>query len=167
MSHFTLNRNQIITALTRMGELAGTEGVLLELGVVGGSIMVLEYASRETTRDLDTLVLPLGQNAKVFEFAKIVAAEQRWPESWLNNQVSSVIYKLDGPHVVFNAPGIKVYAPSNAFSYSPRTRGLLRSVREVNLKRSSFTSRDGEATSCGASAVATLMTSLASACPKV
>lgn len=76
--------------------------------------MALQGA-RATTHDIDALVLQLGQSGKVFEFAKTIATEQGWPINWLNNQASLVVdsKRLD-LQVLFEAPGIRVHAPSTA-----------------------------------------------------
>ena len=46
-----LTRQEIISALERLGQLAVAEGHTLHLMVVGGAAMVLGYNARQSTRD--------------------------------------------------------------------------------------------------------------------
>ena len=53
----TINRQEIIEALGRLGQLAEARGTKIELALVGGALMVLLYEARESTRDVDAIIL--------------------------------------------------------------------------------------------------------------
>ncbi len=111
---FLIDKDQILKALARLGELAGAEGLMIQLGIVGGAVMVLEYGVREATNDVDAIVLAPEQTWKVFELVRAVAGEYGWPDDWLNSDVDVFVAELFGSHLVFQAPGIEVYAASTA-----------------------------------------------------
>ena len=46
----TITKQEIVDALTRLGELAAAQSQRVELVVVGGALMVLEYDARQSTR---------------------------------------------------------------------------------------------------------------------
>ncbi|HNQ88143.1 MAG TPA: DUF6036 family nucleotidyltransferase [Verrucomicrobiota bacterium] len=79
-----LNRARIVQALNRLGQLAEEEGVLVELCLFGGAAMMLAYAARESTKDVDAMVKPTDVAAR---FARQVATELGLDESWLNREV--------------------------------------------------------------------------------
>jgi len=79
-----LNRARVVQALNRLGRLAEQEGVILELCMYGGAAMMLAYAARESTKDVDAVVRPGGVAVRL---ARQVATELGLDESWLNSDV--------------------------------------------------------------------------------
>jgi len=80
-----LNRESLIDALSQLGQLAEADGQFIELLVVGGGIMVMEFGSRNSTRDLDAVVINSIEPSKVRAYAEKVAIERNWPLDWLND----------------------------------------------------------------------------------
>jgi hypothetical protein len=70
-----LTRQDIITALERLGQLALADGYTLHLVVVGGAAMVLGYNARQSTHDIDAIFLPPPEARIVREWASVVARE--------------------------------------------------------------------------------------------
>jgi hypothetical protein len=110
----TLSQQQITAALTRLGELAIDSGDIVELILLGGGLMVLLFGERDSTRDLDVLIVGSAESAKVREFAGVVAAEHDWPNDWLNDAAKGYLVGLSEGPVVFSAPGIIVRRPAFA-----------------------------------------------------
>jgi len=77
-----LNRQDMVDALAELGRLANSDGEFVELLVVGGGIMVMEFASRMSTRDLDGVVTNAIEPAKVRSYAAKIAVERNWPLDW-------------------------------------------------------------------------------------
>ncbi len=50
----TLNRQEILEALERLGQLAAARDQSIELVLVGGAVMVLLYQARQSTHDVDS-----------------------------------------------------------------------------------------------------------------
>lgn len=107
-----LGKQDIIDALTRIGELAAARGQTVELLLIGGSVMVLLFGTRQSTRDVDVVILVPSDAAQVRDLARAVAEERSWPHDWLNDAAKGfVVGPLDGP-VLFSAQGITVRRPS-------------------------------------------------------
>lgn len=106
------NREQIIQGLTRLGELAQAQGFNIELTLMGGAVMVLEFRTRESTRDIDALILSPREAHKVRELVKQVASEKGWNEDWMNDAAKGYLVGLSMGQVLFNAPGIIARAPA-------------------------------------------------------
>ena len=107
-----LGKSDILAALTRLGELASTDGATVELLVFGGGVMVLEFDARPSTRDIDAVVLPPGDPAVVRRLAAAVAVERGWPSDWLNDAVKGFVVGPTAPTVLFEAAGVRVHRPA-------------------------------------------------------
>jgi len=108
-----LDRDSIITALQRLGELAAAEGEEVRLIVVGGAAMVLGFGARLSTRDVDVLILAPRDAARVRAWAADVADERGWPQDWLNDAAKGFLVGLSHGPELMRAPGIEVRRPSS------------------------------------------------------
>jgi hypothetical protein len=111
-----LTRQDMISALERLGQLAAVDGYTLHLMVVGGAAMVLGYNARQSTHDIDALFLPPPEAHVVRMWAKVIAREYGWPDDWLNDAAKGYLMGSSSGPVLLEAPGIEVRRrPSNNF----------------------------------------------------
>jgi hypothetical protein len=110
----TIARQEIIEAFGRLGQLAEARGIKIELALVGGALMVLVFGARESTRDIDAVVLAPSEARTVRELARIIAEERGWPDDWLNDGAKGFLIGLSHGPVVFRAPGIEIRSPATA-----------------------------------------------------
>jgi predicted nucleotidyltransferase len=106
-----LSRGQIIDGLERLGQLAVERGEQIELLVVGGAAMVLAYAARPATHDVDVVILSPGEAQRVRALAGQVAAEQGWAADWLTDAVKGYVVGVSEGAVLLSRPGVTVRAP--------------------------------------------------------
>ena len=108
----TFNKQEILAALTRLGELSAARGHQLDLLLLGGGVMVLVFGTRNATRDLDVVILSPPERSQVREFASVIGEENHWPSDWLNEGAKGFLMgPMNGP-VIFEAPGIVLRCPS-------------------------------------------------------
>ena len=81
MPYEALDRERLVRALRRLGELAVADEVKLELSLYGGAVFTLVYGSRDSTKDVDGLIRPAEAGRLL---ARRVAVEQGLPEDWIN-----------------------------------------------------------------------------------
>lgn len=110
----TFSREEIQGGLKRLGELAQAQGLHVQLTLVGGAVMVLGYQARQSTRDVDAVILSPPEARLVRKLAKRVAEECDWPEDWLNDGAKGYLVGISEGPVLFSAPGIEARAPSLA-----------------------------------------------------
>lgn len=108
----TITRQEIIDALERLGQLAVARGMEIELAMVGGALMVMLYEARESTRDVDVIILAPREANAVRELALRVAEERGWPDDWLNDGAKGFLVGLSFGTTVLSAPGIEVRSPT-------------------------------------------------------
>jgi hypothetical protein len=107
-----LTRQDIISALDRLGQLAAADGQTVRLLVVGGAAMVLGYEARDSTKDIDAVILPPPEAHVVREWARTVALERGWHEDWLNDGAKGYLSGISNGPILLNVPGIEVRRPA-------------------------------------------------------
>jgi hypothetical protein len=108
-----LDRDSIIAALQRIGELAAADGEEVRLIAVGGAAMVLGFKARLSTRDVDVLIVAPSDTGRVRMWARKVADELGWPQDWLNDAAKGFLVGLSKGPELLRAPGIEVWRPAN------------------------------------------------------
>ena len=83
-----LTRDDIHAALKAVAAGLERRGLSGELCLFGGSVMVLVYAARVATKDVDALFQPASA---IREIAAQVAAAQSLPDDWLNDGVKGYL----------------------------------------------------------------------------
>lgn len=106
----SLDRATILRALAALSDELGRAGVTGELCVFGGTAMVLAFAARVSTRDIDALFQP---TSLVRDAARVVARDLGLPEDWLNDGVKGFV---SGRHETTTAnlpqfPNLRVAMP--------------------------------------------------------
>jgi hypothetical protein len=81
-SNSALSRESILRAFDALSSALGQRGVVGEVCLLGGTVMVLAYTARPTTKDVDALFLPAQP---IRQIAHRIAVEQNLPENWLND----------------------------------------------------------------------------------
>ncbi len=110
MSSPLLSQRRLLDAFGRLGDKLRQRGVVGEVHVVGGAVMVLEHAARDGTHDVDCgEVAPHGE---VMRASFAVAQELNLPRGWLNQQ-ASIYVPADAPwrqSAIFDHPNLRLYA---------------------------------------------------------
>ncbi|MNU47201.1 hypothetical protein D3C71_360830 [compost metagenome] len=86
-------------AFGELGQRALDQGLLLEISMYGGAAIMLAYAQRPATRDVDAVFHDSG--SAVRRLAAEVARDHDWPEDWLNDGVKGFLSHRD------REPGLK------------------------------------------------------------
>jgi hypothetical protein len=84
----TLTRDVILRALNSLSEELGQQGITGEVCLFGGTVMVLAFTARISTKDVDALFQPTGP---IRELARRIAEEQQLPGNWLNDAVKGYV----------------------------------------------------------------------------
>jgi hypothetical protein len=84
----TLSRETILRGLHTLSDELGKQGVTGEVCLFGGTVMVLAFNARLTTKDVDALFQPAR---KIRELARRIAGEQQLPSDWLNDGVKGFV----------------------------------------------------------------------------
>ncbi len=83
-----LDREAILSALRALSEELGKQGVTGELCIFGGTVMVLAFSARLSTKDVDAIFQP---TRIIREIAHRIGEQQRLPTNWLNDGVKGFV----------------------------------------------------------------------------
>ena len=83
-----LTREAILRALTSLSDELGKTGVTGEVCLFGGTVMVLAFTARLSTKDVNTLFQP---TPLIRDLARRIGEEQHLPADWLNDGVKGFI----------------------------------------------------------------------------
>ena len=83
-----LTREAILRALSSLSDELGRQGITGELCLFGGTVMVLAFTARVSTKDVDALFQPA---APIRELARRIGEEQQLPADWLNDGVKGYL----------------------------------------------------------------------------
>lgn len=83
-----LTREMILRALGSLSEELGRQGVTGELCLFGGTVMVLAFTARISTKDVDALFQPA---TLIRDLARRIADTQMLPADWLNDGVKGYV----------------------------------------------------------------------------
>lgn len=83
-----LTREAILRALATLSEELGKQGVTGELCLFGGTVMVLAFTARLSTKDVDALFQP---TPIIRDLARRISEEQHLPPDWLNDGVKGYV----------------------------------------------------------------------------
>ena len=84
----SLTREQIVRALQALSDELGGRGVTGELCLFGGTVMVLAFTARVSTKDVDAVFQP---TKIIREVASQLAASMSLPDNWLNDGVKGFV----------------------------------------------------------------------------
>lgn len=83
-----MNRNDIVAALSELGEVLASRGMKGEMYVVGGAAIALAYDARRSTRDVGAVFEP---KTAIYAAAAEVGERLGLPIGWLNDAVKGFL----------------------------------------------------------------------------
>lgn len=83
-----LTRAAILAALRALSDELGKQGVTGEVCLFGGTVMVLAFTARLSTRDVDAIFRP---TQLIRDLARRIGEQQGLPENWLNDGVKGYV----------------------------------------------------------------------------
>ena len=83
-----MTREQILAALRALSDELGKQGVTGEICLFGGTVMILAFTARLTTKDVDALFQP---TQTIRDLARRIADDQHLPADWLNDGVKGFV----------------------------------------------------------------------------
>lgn len=88
LTNSALTREQILGALQVLSDELGKQGVTGEICLFGGTVMVLAFTARVTTKDVDAIFQP---TQTIRDLARRIATEHHLPVDWLNDGVKGYV----------------------------------------------------------------------------
>ncbi len=122
-----LTKSAILDALGTFDRRAKSDGMLIDLAIYGGAAVSIAFDLRQATRDVDAVIR--GNAAYVRKLISQVAAENAWPEDWLNDAVKG--YLSAGETLLLmeqfkaqNGTGLRVFLPSAEYVFDMKCMAM-------------------------------------------
>lgn len=109
-----LSRQDIEAAFRALAEKLRVQNAHVELLLVGGAAMVLRYRARDSTKDVDAIVLKSDAPRHVAEIAGEIAGELGLPPDWLNEGAKGYLHGLDLGEAIFEHRHLVIRSASTA-----------------------------------------------------
>ena len=143
-----LSRDLLEQAFAMFGDLAASEGIVIDIAVYGGSCLLLASNIRDVTRDVDAVFLT--ERGRGYEIADIVGRKLGLPDDWLNQAVKYVAPPKGNPQPNLfpfgeypkqGDVGLRVYTPAPEYILAMKLLanrrddpdGLARDRRDLHL----------------------------------
>ena len=127
----SFDKDTLLEALNKLGELAFSKKRTIEIAIYGGSALMLTFDWRVSTKDVDAVYEK--DKSIINDLSKIVSEEFSLPEDWLNDGVKGFLSRADmkdeakvflGDFPSEDRPGIKVFLASPPYLFAMKCMAL-------------------------------------------
>ncbi len=133
-NRMVFTKEVILNAFEEIGGIAKERGILVDIGVYGGSAIALQWEFRQSTRDVDIIVF--GDPQFLREAAAIVAARHGWPENWINDAVKGFVSVHQDVQLSYEfpreaeSPGLRVFTPTPEYMLAMKCMAMRTGAEE-------------------------------------
>jgi len=122
-----LKKEDILRGLQKIDAKAKEAGIIVDISIYGGAAMAIAFDIRHATRDVDAVVR--GAPDFLRKVAEEVAAEEGWPENWLNDGVKGFTSANENMRLMenFNASdfgGLRIYTPAPEYLFAMKCMAM-------------------------------------------
>jgi hypothetical protein len=119
------DRRILLRGLHRLADMARRDGKVVDVALYGGSAIVFAYEFRASTMDVDAV---FSDPRWVRQAAAAIAADEGWPETWLNDGVKGFL----SDNQVFEEPvalpdenpGLRVFVPAPEYLFAMKCMAM-------------------------------------------
>ena len=128
----TFDRDRLIEAFTLLGEDLARRGSFVELAVYGGSAIMLQFAWRLATEDVDAVVRQGSDERVLAPSVLAVAARMGLSPDWLNDAVGmftpleepEILFEVSGTYPAGDRPGLRVFTARPRYLLAMKLKAL-------------------------------------------
>ncbi len=122
-----LGKEDILRGLRKIDAKVRAAGLIVDLAVYGGAALAIAFNLRHATRDVDAVVR--GSPDFLRGAAAEVAAEEGWPENWLNDGVKGFTSNNEKMRLMedFEAPGdcgLRIHIPVPEYLFAMKCMSM-------------------------------------------
>lgn len=123
-----LSKDDILRGLRSLDAKAKASSVVVDLSIYGGAALAIAFDIRKATRDVDAVVR--GDPTFLRRAAAEVAAEEGWPEDWLNDGVKGFTSARETMNLMrgFDASsetgGLRIYTPAPEYLFAMKCMAM-------------------------------------------
>ncbi len=122
-----LKKEDILRGLTKIDVRAKAAGILVDLSIYGGAALAIAFNIRHATRDVDAVVHGAPQFLRIV--AAEIAAEESWPQNWLNDGVKGFTSASEQMRLMvgFEASakgGLRIHLPTAEYLFAMKCMAM-------------------------------------------
>ena len=141
------DRDRLIQAFELLGADLAARNLFLELAVYGGGALILQFAWRRTTEDVDAVVRAGFDETALQASVEHVAEQMGLTPDWLNNAVGAytpldeddLLFDAAGSYPTGSAPGLRTFVARPHYLLAMKLQAL------ANLDRGDWDLNDARA----------------------
>ena len=128
----TFDRARLVEAFTLLGDDLARRGAFIELAVYGGSAIMLQFAWRLATEDVDAVVRQGTEEPVLAPSVAAVARRMGLSPDWLNDAVGMFtpldepddLFELSGSYPPGDRPGLRVFVAKPRYLLAMKLKAL-------------------------------------------
>lgn len=122
-----LKKEDILRGLQKIDIKAKEVGVVVDISIYGGAALAIAFDIRRATRDVDAVVH--GAPDFIRKAAAEIAAEEGWPEDWLNDGVKGFASANEKMLLMKNfddtdSGGLRIYTPTPEYLFAMKCMAM-------------------------------------------
>jgi len=122
-----LKKEDILRGLQKIDARAKEAGIIVDISIYGGAALAIAFDLRYATRDVDAIVR--GAPDFLRKAAAEIAAEEGWPENWLNDGVKGFTSANENMRLMerFDASdsgGLRIYTPAPEYLFAMKCMAM-------------------------------------------
>jgi hypothetical protein len=134
MNEFT--KKDILENLELIAKKLKSSNKTADIGIYGGSAIILLWEFRKSTRDIDIMIRNGEEEIK--NIAREIAVEKNYPENWLSDQVktfTSINYQerlfLEIPK---DEPSLRIFTPATKYLFAMKCMAMRHETEREDVK---------------------------------
>lgn len=122
-----LSKDDIVRGLRAIDKRAREAGVVIDVSIYGGAAMALVFDVRQSTKDVDAVVNGPPEFLRLA--AREVAADEGWPEDWLNDGVKGFTSAKEQMRLMADFSGateggLRVFTPAPEYMFAMKCMAM-------------------------------------------
>lgn len=126
-----MDRDEIEALVQRLSERLVQRGLIGEISLYGGAVMVLAHRSRLATKDVDAVFAP---KQEIYDAAAEVAEECHVEKDWLNDAVKGFLSERNETTLLLELAGLRIFVAAPEYMLAMKCMSMRLGKGDTDLE---------------------------------